>query len=354
MTMKTACSQQNCTMSITKKCLFGSEISACEFAFAEGELNEDIDEAESGVTSVENSELTTSNPEKDEQLLDSMRQTFHSGWEMGLQDANSITQASYTHLIGIIGDTDSGKTCFLTALYLMCINRLLAPKYMFAGSLTLPAWEDRARLWRTWNKKSVPKRISNHTIISDDRSVGLLHLCIKSSSTKRNLLFTDLPGEWTNDIIDNSENCSRLGFLRRADVLLFVINGTHLLKPTLRNTLIQNVGTALQRLQENVLLERIPPIVLLVTRLDKMPSRAPAAIGQILNEFSIHNVTPHVVFSASYSTKPDKIAMGTGIMEVLDLILKPICVNPKTREINVEPTGSRFFSRYRYSREQAK
>src|SRR5690349_12991431 len=125
---------------------------------------------------------------------------FHTGLELGTEDALEITQSRYAHLIGVLGSYDAGKTCFLLSLYLMASRGVLPAKYAFAGSLTLKGFEDRARRLREWKGGALPSQLVDHTSLADPRRPGLLHLALRQRSGERkryDLLLTDLPGEWS-------------------------------------------------------------------------------------------------------------------------------------------------------------
>ena len=110
---------------------------------------------------------------------------FHLGHELGTQDATEIMRARYTHLISILGSTDAGKTCFLSSLFLMASGGLLPSSHQFAGSLTMQAFEDRARGLRDWPKGGLPDQLVDHTVLSDKRQPSFLHLAIRESKMDR-------------------------------------------------------------------------------------------------------------------------------------------------------------------------
>jgi hypothetical protein len=119
---------------------------------------------------------------------------FHSGDELGTVDASEIMRARYTHLIGVIGSTDAGKTCFLSSLYLLASSGQLPASHKFAGSFTLQAFEDRARGLRKWPGGALPNQLVDHTILKDKRQPSLLHLSIRETQAGRrrfDVLLTD-------------------------------------------------------------------------------------------------------------------------------------------------------------------
>ena len=140
--------------------------------------------------------------------------------------------ARYSHLIAILGSTNAGKTCLLSSLYLMASGGTLPPEYLFAGSLTLQAFEDRARGLRNWEDGKLPAQLADHTFLADPRQPSLLHLAIREAAGERqrlDILLTDLPGEWTDNLVLRAANAGSFEFLQRADGIILVVDGTVLM-----------------------------------------------------------------------------------------------------------------------------
>ena len=119
----------------------------------------------------------------------------------------------YTHLIGVLGSNKVGKTCLLASLYLLASHGNLLPEFYFAGSLTLQGFEDRVRDLRGWEQGGLPDKLVERTHLQDPRRPALMHLCLKEKKPNGrwlDLLLTDLPGEWTNDLIEHESNAARL------------------------------------------------------------------------------------------------------------------------------------------------
>jgi hypothetical protein len=132
---------------------------------------------------------------------------FHPGRELGLEDALAVTRARYGHLVGLLGPSNAGKTCFLTSLYLQACPGMLSPDFRFAGSLTIQGFELRARRLRTWTKGSLPEQLADHTVLADPRKAAFMHVSLDRPADpgKRvELLISDLPGEWSSELINRA------------------------------------------------------------------------------------------------------------------------------------------------------
>lgn len=119
-----------------------------------------------------------------------------TGLALGRADLADVAMRGRPILIGIVGPADSGKTTFLVGLYLMLLQGYALAGCTFAGSLTLEAWESLAG-WMRWTELGRPPTFPPHTSSRSDRQPGLLHLALRlPSGQRRDILFTDAPGEW--------------------------------------------------------------------------------------------------------------------------------------------------------------
>ena len=182
----------------------------------------------------------------------------------------TITRANYCHLIGILGAWDAGKTCFLLSLYLMATRGKLPKGWRFAGSLTLEGFEDRARRLRAWKSGALPMQLADHTMLADTRYAALLHLALREGRDGRriDLLFTDLPGEWSKTLVDSANAAARFEFLKRADGIILVVDG-FALTTSFRNVEIQRCKHLLERLKANVGVDPSTPMTVLISKGDQ-------------------------------------------------------------------------------------
>jgi signal recognition particle receptor subunit beta len=275
---------------------------------------------------------------------------FHLGNELGTLDAVEIMSAKYAHLIGIFGSTDAGKTCFLSSLYLLASGGKLPRPYQFAGSLTLQAFEDRARGLRQWPDGALPKQLVDHTILIDKRQPSLLHLAIRESNLDRrrfDLLMTDLPGEWTKDLALWSTNVASFRFLQRADGIILVVDGS-VLNSDQRHIELQRLRYFTERLTTEVRVSHDTPFVILVSKADEIGMQMPSAAGQLRDYIQSLGFPAETILSAAFSRKPAEIENGTGVFEAIESILSHAAPrNSESLRADDVQQSSRTFQRFR-------
>jgi GTPase SAR1 family protein len=275
---------------------------------------------------------------------------FHLGNELGTEDAIEIMRARYTHLIGVLGSTDAGKTCLLSSLYLMASGGTLPPGYQFAGSLTLQAFEDRARGLREWQDGNLPAQLADHTVLTDPRQPSLLHLAVRESSgegRRLDLLLTDLPGEWTDNLVLRSANAPSFEFLRRADGIILVVDGTLLVSDG-RHVELQRMRQFIERLAKEVKINVDTPFVVLVSKSDEIEMQMPPAALELKGHLESFGFAAITVSAAAFSRKPDKIKSGTGVFDAIEALVNQPTVQPAAGTENPAMTaGARTFDRFR-------
>lgn len=118
-----------------------------------------------------------------------------TGNTFGLQDLIFLTTTTNVSVIGVAGVASAGKTTFLATLYCLLRQGQKIGDYQFAGSFTLTGWENIAWYlsWKQHNAIQFPP----HTTSNSGRIPGLLHISLRNSiGEKKELIFTDAPGEW--------------------------------------------------------------------------------------------------------------------------------------------------------------
>ena len=336
---KYSCSNSDCTVAITGTCLLSHQpVDTCP----------NIKSAASAQTQNQSSESPA--------IVAPLQQmvAVFPGTELGLQQTASIMGSHYGHLIGVLGATGTGKTCLLSSLYLLASVGDLRPRFLFCGSATLPGFENRVRLLRKWNSTHLPEQIVDHTTLIDPRQPGLLNLCLLQTTPLpqvRDFFFTDLPGEWTTDLIKRSQAADRLAFLRRADALLITLPADALLAPETRHSQVQSGRLLLQRLRD-MKIDRTIPLILTITRCDKTGPVVPPAIYELIEfgrQVGFENISYLPV--AAFSDRPD-VPSGLGLGELLDSILQ----TAPARDLPSHPIAdgnARFFLRYSFASESS-
>lgn len=277
--------------------------------------------------------------------------TFHLGAELGVEDALEVTSARYGHLIGVLGSTDAGKTCFLSSLYLMASGGTLPAPYQFAGSLSLQAFEDRARGLRQWKGGQLPNQLVDHTVLSDPRQPSLLHLAIRESNAERrrfDLLLTDLPGEWTDNLVLRASHAQSFRFLQRADGIILLVDGTMLMSDTQRHAELQRMRYFTERLANDVNVSRDTPFVILVSKSDEIEMQMPPAASDLCDYVAGLGFPATKISAASFSRKPETFKSGTGVFSAIETVLsyQASSKSAASESTNFEP-GARTFRRFR-------
>lgn len=128
-----------------------------------------------------------------------------TGNTLGLLDLTFLSTTSKITIVGITGVASAGKTTFLATLYCLLRNGRKIGDYTFAGSLTLSGWENISYYlsWKQNNNIQFPP----HTSSNSGRVPGLLHLSLRDNNgVKRELVFTDAPGEWFDSWTTNQSD----------------------------------------------------------------------------------------------------------------------------------------------------
>jgi hypothetical protein len=274
---------------------------------------------------------------------------FHLGNELGALDSLDVMRARYGHLIGIVGSTAVGKTCFLSSLYLMASSGILPSPYRFAGSLTLQGFEDRARGVRQWPNGRLPAQLADRTVLSDPRQPSLLHLGIHHSGTKQqfDLLLTDLPGEWTDNLALRSANADSFKFLCRADGIILVIDGGVFVSDE-RHVELQRMRYFTERLAQQVGVTLDTPFVVLVSKADEIQMQMPPAAEELTDHVRKLGFPATTILAASFSRKPDEVKNGVGVFTAIEtLLFHPVSVGAGYDAPPYDQTSTRTFQRFK-------
>jgi GTPase SAR1 family protein len=333
--IKGTCENPNCTVAETGRCLLHGEPSACEH------FHPLANEASTVVP------VSSENLPQSEQVAAAIGiRRFHAGNELGLCEAAQLMRSRYVHLVGVLGRFDAGKTCLLTSLYLLASGGFLQPRYAFAGSLTLPGFEGRSRRLRRWPSGPLPQQLVEHTNLSDPRSPALVHLALRQcnvSDHRIDLLITDLPGEWTDHLVDRAATANRWSFLRRADAIVIAIDGT-LLTGSNRHLEQHRAELLLLRLSQDVCVDASIPLILAVSKSDLLEMRCPDPLRDLEQNARALGFSPTCIMTAAFSKKPDSIPHGTGIREMIDTILTS---TSRTSNVEKSSQGARSFHLFR-------
>jgi hypothetical protein len=334
--VKRYCSKTGCTILDSGTCLMSlGDITSCPHTREKND-SEKIDRAESNE---KGTRVASKNGER----------SFLSGLEIGIEDAASMMKAKYCFMFGILGPSNAGKTCYLLALYLAAARGALPDKYLFAGSETLIGFEARARKLRNWRGGALPEKLADHTHLTDPRNPAFLHLKLKegkSSTRSLDLLFTDLPGEWSKNLIDSVEAAQRFQFLKRADGIMIVVDGPQMAS---RAKLVEltRYKHLLERLVRSVCVPTKIPLAIVVSKSDKIKMTLPPEVREI-EKYAVDLGFPtKVILCAAFSNNHPKVANGTGVIDALEFLLNGERHSSLDQGVSTSLQGSRSFHNFR-------
>lgn len=292
--METGCITQDCTVADTGTCLLSNDPSSCPHRLA-----------------AEDNEAQTSS-----EIDHPSTVAFPSSRACTLSDARGLMAERYVHLVGILGEPNAGKTGCLVSLYLSVGQRCL-DGFAFADSRTLMGFEEISQGARRWNEGHIPEQFTDHTVLPDDRTAGFLHirLALEHQQRSADLLCSDLPGEWTTELTDQNR-VDRLQFLKRADVIWLVIDGTETTAPDKRQVCLERTKMAISRLGS--FLSRGRRLIVVITRLDEMVPDD-GVVQEICAEGIQCGFDTESVAVASFSKDGNKVSPGTGIEKLIEL-----------------------------------
>jgi bifunctional DNA-binding transcriptional regulator/antitoxin component of YhaV-PrlF toxin-antitoxin module len=325
-----SCTNENCTVSDTGVCILNHEdfINDCpDYSVS----NSKPDIPPTGLAeNVLEEEISPSIEEL------SLERQFWPGNEMGRTEVEELMLCTYGYLIGLIGLSGVGKTCFLISLYLKaCSEHFPLKNFCFAGSKTLPGLEERSIRTREWEDGKIPDQLADHTILQDPRQPGFIHfefVAKNNRKNKYNLLFTDLPGEWFRKLIIDSTDGDRLQFLKRADGLILFIDGEKLNDPSKKHMELDQAGTLIRRLKETIGIKEGTPLEIVVSKADVFGKKLKdgvdiSRVEDIKAQAIRHGFNTRLSYIASFSRCPDQIENGYGIEESINSILQRDMVN---------------------------
>lgn len=335
------CEQVNCTVQATGICLLSHpEVATCPQYRNVAEAPTRIEVPEVTPTTISPASTIQKKPSR----------SFHSGSELGILDAAEVSRSAYTHLIGVLGCHEAGKTCFLSSFYLLTSGHALPNGYLFRRSETLQAFEDRALGLRKWEDGKLKEKIVDHTVLADTRQPSLLHLSIRETDGNRrshNLLLTDLPGEWTDKLVSRKNFAEAFRFLHRADGIILVVDG-NLLASEKRHVELQRYRNFVERLVNDVKVDTKMPFVVLIAKADQIGNQTPLAAVELRDYVASFGFNATTKLAAAFSRTPNEVKSGTGVFEAIEIILSS--QQPGTYpspEIGEEGPTTRSFLRFR-------
>jgi hypothetical protein len=249
-----------------------------------------------------------------------------SGKELNEFSALSFATSRPVRWIVVAGPVGSGKTTLLTSLYELFQAAPVA-EYLFAGSNTLPALEQRCYLSRIASEKHVPD--TQRTLYKEDEPT-YLHLRICPAILPRtpvDLLFTDVSGEMFEHARDSTERCQELTFLRRAGHFLLLLDSEKGVVVDKRWAMVEEGKTLLQSCIDSEMLASDCVINIVWSKFDHFVAAGNEEPHREFREevvkgfrASFQHRVRHLIFSelAARPTNAPQLEFGKGVPELID------------------------------------
>ena len=191
---------------------------------------------------------------------------MYLGDELTAQATYPIMRTSLTHVIALAGGQECGKTSLLTCLY----DRFQSGAYggyLFAGSKTLPGFEQRC----FGSRPASGKAEATMERTPDVDEFRFLHLAVRRvtlDAPVQHLLFSDITGEAFNAARQTEDGVKKLTLFRRADHFAVLINGENIVSLELRHKETTQIKTLLRGLIEGAVLTPYSFVDVIVSKWD--------------------------------------------------------------------------------------
>lgn len=334
--MAVICSNPECNISETGKCVEGfSPVDDCPTYGSE------IDDL--AVEVVDSSPL--------EETIESDVISLSSGNVLDDKQTDSLLKQYSGQVIACIGPSDIGKTTLLASIYEV-FNKGNAINYSFGGSKTLYAFEEICHHSRAASHNKQADMI--RTVRKNAASFYHIALNSLNKSARVDLFLADRAGEEYEDAVNNSDDCSGLYEVLRADMLMILIDGRALSDNKDRHAAKSHAESLVRALQDEGMFTTGMEVKIIMTRYDLafIKDSAEKALGElskvtqkikgIVAGLNV-NVTSHVV-----AARPNDITnaeIGHGVPELIEMmaIKSSFKVNSEPSEVI---TGPRSFHRF--------
>lgn len=155
-----------------------------------------------------------------------------TGLGLGADDIAAVAVVGRPAVLALIGAASAGKTTALAALFLALRRGESLAGGHFAGSFTLLGWQIVSSYlqWPPHGNGGFPP----HTTAVDIRSPCLLHLRLRDEDdgTIRELLLSDMPGEWFSAwAVDSNDNAGAAWLAERASAFVLFADRAALALP---------------------------------------------------------------------------------------------------------------------------
>ena len=254
-----------------------------------------------------------------------------------------VAREGLARVVILAGEQRSGKTTLIASLYELFQEGVVG-RFAFAGSKTLPAFEERCHDARMTSGREIPD--TERT--KPGEGFRFLHLALfdRNASSRTNLLLGDMSGELYDAVRDSSDECAKYEFLRRADHLVVMLNGAKLADNNHAETYAHARGVVRSLLDADVLRGHTH-VTLLTTKWDlivRSGGRARTRVAELEESFvtTFASKLPHVHF-AHVAARPtnSELDFAYGLNDLLGAWMDAAGLAPPP-PLNVIPSEREF------------
>ena len=191
-----------------------------------------------------------------------------SGDALDLKRLRGVCARTYTPIVFMAGESKSGKTTLIASIHDAFLFGPLSG-FQFAGSETLYAFEERAFESRA-NERGVEPQ-TPRTRYESGQEYFHLRLREQMSDEVFEILFADMSGEFYERSLYSQSEVQEFQDLRRAQVLLLLLDGIRLSSAITRQAVRANAIQFLQRCHEEKLLPSDTTLQILISKWDAVP-----------------------------------------------------------------------------------
>jgi len=303
------CSNPECRVGETGKCVEGLELVACQ---------------NYGKAAVEPEKIESDNAE--EKSRTNTVVTLSSAAKLTIPEATRILRQRQCKVIAVIGPHDAGKTSLIASMFDLFQEGPVGG-VEFASSKTLHAFELACHDARCTSNRAIPH--SERT--KHGEGIKFYHLDVRGAAAKEGmtLILGDRAGETYRKATDAVEDAHEFCEVDRADSLTILVDGERLLDSAARHDVRSDIELIVQALVEAEVVLHKPRVALALTKIDavqKSPhaGRAERDFDNILKSLrSIFagNFTCIEPFKVAASPKFTNFKRGYGISELLNFWL---------------------------------
>lgn len=260
---------------------------------------------------------------------------------LSISGAEGVAARYGARVVLVSGAYFSGKTCLVAGIYGL-FHDGSAADWSFMGSTSLVALDARYHAKRAITGLEGPD--SQRT---RDEDMRLLDLRIAGPDGGVNLMFSDVRGEYFEDIVNGRPVNEVISLAARTDLLIIVLDGSRLADRFGRNSVVSFARQLIGGLTEPGGIRGGVPVALVVTKADKVDKAARAwlddqleGLAEFASQRELGTADRFVVAAFPGPDHPEPV----GMVSLLEWLLADRSPAPRV-PIGDDPQGTRSFLR---------